>query len=147
MTNFERVTGSSNASPLGAASVPGIEHVASPHSVAETVSALTEAIAAARAKLFAVIDHSGEAEQAGLALRDTKLMIFGNPVAGTPVMQAAPLAALDLPLKILVWADDAGTVWMTYLSAAWLAGRHELGDDLSIPLAAPEKLANKVAGT
>ena len=107
---------------------------------------LTETIAAAGAKLFAVIDHSGEAEQAGLALRDTKLMIFGNPVAGTPVMQAAPLSALDLPLKLLVWADEAGAVWMTYLSAAWLAERHDLRGDLSVPLAAPEKFARKVAG-
>lgn len=96
--------------------------------------------------MFAVIDHSGEAEQVGLPLRDTKLMIFGNPLAGTPVMQAAPLAALDLPLKILVWADEAGAVWMTFLSAAWLAERHDLSDDLAIALTAPEKFANKVAG-
>jgi uncharacterized protein (DUF302 family) len=79
----------------------------SSQSVPDTVKRLEVVIAAKGLKLSAVIDHSGEAEAHGLSLRDTKVVIFGSPVAGTPVMQAAPLAALDLPLKVLVWDDDA----------------------------------------
>jgi uncharacterized protein (DUF302 family) len=78
----------------------------SPHPVADTVSKLTGMIGAKGIRLFAVIDQSAEARQAGLSLRDTTLVIFGSPAAGTPVMAAAPLAALDLPLKMLVWDDD-----------------------------------------
>jgi len=80
--------------------------------------------------LFAVIDHSGEAERAGLEMPDTKLVIFGSPIAGTPVMTAAPLAALDLPLKLLVWEDADGDVWVSYNSPAYLAARHHLDADL-----------------
>ena len=72
--------------------------------------------------------------QAGLSLRETTLVIFGNPAAGTPVMAAAPLAALDLPLKILVWQDDDGAVWMTHLDPAWLAARYGLAQELTAPL-------------
>jgi uncharacterized protein (DUF302 family) len=111
-----------------------------------TVEHLGEVIEAAGAKLFAVIDHSGEAERVGLALRDTKLVVFGNPSAGTPVMQASPLAALDLPLKVLVWADDEGTVWMSYLEGQWLANRHGVAADLARPLSAVELVTGKVAG-
>jgi uncharacterized protein (DUF302 family) len=93
------------------------------------------------------VDHSGEAESAGLSLRDTKLVVFGNPLAGTPVMGASPLAALDLPLKVLVWADDEGTVWMSYLAAEWLAGRHGTAAELTKPLAAPDSLTSRVAMT
>ena len=80
--------------------------------------------------IFAVIDHSGEAEDVGLSMPDTKLVIFGSPAAGTPVMVAAPLAAIDLPLKILVWADAAGTVSVSYNAPAYLAGRYHLDDAL-----------------
>ena len=73
-----------------------------------------------------------------MSLRNTKLLIFGSPVAGTPVMEVTPLAALDLPLKVLVWADDAGTVWMTYLSRTWLTDRHGIPADLAKPLSAPD---------
>ena len=72
---------------------------------------------------------------------------FGNPLAGTPVMGASPLAALDLPLKVLVWADDEGTVWMSYLAAEWLAGRHGIAAELTKPLAAPDSLTSRVAMT
>jgi uncharacterized protein (DUF302 family) len=85
-------------------------------------------------KLFAVIDHSGEAEAAGLELRDTKLVIFGSPQAGTPVMAASPLAALDLPLKVLVWADDHQTK-IAYVSPEELAARYSLSDELAARLA------------
>jgi uncharacterized protein (DUF302 family) len=78
-------------------------------------------------------------------LRDTKLLIFGNPLGGTPVMQAAPLAALDLPLKVLVWVDDSEAVWMSYLSGEWLAERHGVPADLAKPLSAVEGLTRQVA--
>ena len=132
--------------PAGAGPVEGIVHRRSPHTVDETVGRLSAAIMAAGATVFAMIDQSGEAERAGLALRDTKLLVFGNPRAGTPVMAAAPLAALDLPLKILVWADDAGAVWMTYADPAWLAARHGLAGQLAAPLSAVAVLTGQVAG-
>lgn len=125
----------------------GIFHRRSPFGVAGTIERLAEAISGAGAKLFVVIDQSGEAERAGLSLRDTKLLVFGNPVAGTPVMEAAPLAALDLPLKIIVWADDAGRVWMSYLSGEWLADRYEIPAELAKALAATEVLTSRVLAT
>jgi uncharacterized protein (DUF302 family) len=91
--------------------------------------------------LFTVIDHSGEAKKAGLEMPDTKLVVFGSPAAGTPVMLAAPLAALDLPLKVLVWADAHGGVSISYNSPAYLASRHHLGDELRSRLEAIEALS------
>jgi uncharacterized protein (DUF302 family) len=102
----------------------------SPWSVGETVDRLKAAIGARGIKLFAVIDHSGEAAAAGLELRDTKLLIFGSPQAGTAVMAARPLAALDLPLKLLVWDDD-GQTSVSYVPPSALAARHALADDLA----------------
>jgi uncharacterized protein (DUF302 family) len=134
-----------DATPVGAQPADGVVHKRSRMQVAETVDKLVEAIRAAGAKLFVVVDHSGEAEQAGLSLRDTKLLIFGNPAAGTPVMAASPLAALDLPLKVLVWADDDGAVWMSYLDPAWLAARHGLAAPLAAPLSAVDRLTDQVA--
>ena len=135
----------SAAGPFGAAPVPGISHLHSPHSVEDTVERLAEAIRDAGAKLFSVVDHSEEAEKAGLSLRPTKLLVFGNPVGGTPVMVAAPLSAIDLPIKVLVWEDDAGAVWLSHLDADWLAGRHGLTVELAAPLAAAGKLAARAA--
>jgi len=106
----------------------------SPWSVPDTVARLTEVVAAKGLKLFAVIDHSGEAEDNGLELRDTKVVIFGSPQAGTPVMVAAPLAALDLPLKVLVWADGTQTK-VSYTDAQELAARYGLADELAARLA------------
>jgi uncharacterized protein (DUF302 family) len=137
----ERTTGA----PAGAQPTAGIAHTRSPHAVGETVNLLTEAIHAAGATLFAVVDHSGEAERAGLSLRDTKLLIFGNPVGGTPAMVAAPLAAIDLPLKLLVWQDDEGAVWISHTDPHWLAERHGLTPGQAAPLAAAGMLAGKVA--
>jgi uncharacterized protein (DUF302 family) len=85
-------------------------------------------------KVFVVIDHSGEAERSGLQLRNTKVVIFGSPTAGTPVMEAVPLSALDLPLKVLIW-DDAGQTMISYLDPHALAQRHHLGDELGARLA------------
>jgi uncharacterized protein (DUF302 family) len=137
----------SEPSAAGAGPVPGISHVRSEHPVDDTVERLAEAIRAAGAKLFTVVDHSGEAQHAGLSLRPTKLLIFGNPVGGTPAMVAAPLSAIDLPLKILVWQDDAGSVWMSHLDPAWLAARHGLTAELVAPLAAAGKIAGQVAAS
>jgi uncharacterized protein (DUF302 family) len=111
-------------------STEGVITKACSRSVAETVERLQRLIDEKGLVLFAVIDHSGEAIRAGLGMPDTKLVIFGSPIAGTPVMVAAPLAALDLPLKLLVWEDSDGAVWVSYNSPAYLAQRHHLGDDL-----------------
>jgi len=113
----------------------------SPRSVADTVERLTALIQAKEMKLFAVIDHSGEARNAGLELRDTKVVIFGSPNAGTPVMQAVPRAALDLPLKILVWADGAHTN-VTYTTPAALVNRYGLDEELAAPLAGIDGLTD-----
>jgi uncharacterized protein (DUF302 family) len=111
----------------------------SPASVPETVARLSGEIASRDLTLFAVIDHSGEARAAELELRDTKLVIFGSPRAGTPVMQAAPLAALDLPLKALVWADGDQTK-VSYTSPAALATRYGLGDELAARLSGIDQI-------
>jgi uncharacterized protein (DUF302 family) len=103
-------------------------------SVADNVDRLVELVQARGMKVFVVIDHSGEAAQSGLDLRDTKVVIFGSPAAGTPVMQAAPLSALDLPLKVLVWDDDGQTT-VSYLDPDALARRHHLSAELEGRLA------------
>ncbi len=112
----------------------------SPGSVDETLSRITDFLAEKGLKLFALIDHSGEAKNVGLDLRDTKLVIFGSPQAGTPVMVAAPLAALDLPLKVLVWADGAQTK-VSYTAPSALAARYGLSDELAGRLAGVEAVA------
>jgi len=119
----------------------GIVTKLSPHPVADTVSKLTGIIGAKGIRLFAVIDQSAEARQAGLSLRETTLVIFGNPAAGTPVMAAAPLAALDLPLKVLVW-DDNGQTKVSYYSAEALAARYNLDASLAGNLAAVNALTD-----
>ena len=116
----------------------------SPSSVAETVARLERELETRGVKLFAVIDHSGEAAAAGLQLRDTKVVIFGNPAAGTPVMEAAPLAALDLPLKVLVWADGDQTR-INYVGAAELGARYGLSDELAGRLAVIDTITDAAA--
>ena len=118
----------------------------SPRPVAATVSRLTEILAAKGMKVFAVIDQSEEARGAGLPLRETILVLFGNPAAGTPVMDAAPLSALDLPLKVLIWADGSRTN-VTYYSPAALAARYGLSAELAANLAGIDPLTDAlVAG-
>ena len=102
----------------------------SPWSVDETVSRLSAVVAARGMKLFAIVDHSGEAEAGGLELRNTKLVIFGSPQSGTPVMQAAPIAGLDLPLKVLIWADGHETK-LSYTAPEELAARYGLSPELA----------------
>jgi uncharacterized protein (DUF302 family) len=106
----------------------------SPWTVQEAVSRLETVIAAKGLKLLKVIDHSGEAHAHGLSLRDMNVVVFGSPMAGTPVMQARPLAALDLPLKVLVW-DDSGKTQLSYTSPDELAARYDLDDELTARLA------------
>jgi uncharacterized protein (DUF302 family) len=113
----------------------------SPRSVAATVSRLTGILSAKGMKVFAVIDQSDEARRAGLRLRDTTLVIFGNPAAGTPVMDAAPLSALDLPLKVLIWADGSRTN-VTYYSPGAIAARYGLSDELAAKLAGIDPLTD-----
>ncbi len=103
----------------------------SPHSVDETLERLEGAVRARGMKVFAVVDHSGEAALAGLSMQPAKLLLFGAPKGGTPLMRAAPLLALDLPLKALVWQDATGTVWVSYNSTAYLATRHHIPDELA----------------
>jgi uncharacterized protein (DUF302 family) len=93
--------------------------------------------------VFALIDHSGEAEKVGLKMRPTKLLIFGNPKAGTPLMLASPSSALDLPLKILIWEDGEGKVWLSYNSPEYLKERHGLPQELMQNVAIIETLTTK----
>ncbi len=128
-------------SELAAAAEAGIVSKLSPRSVAETVTRLTGLLNAKGIKVFAVIDQAAEAREAGLELRDTVLVIFGSPAAGTPVMVAQPFAAIDLPLKVLIW-DDTGQTTVSYYSPATLAARHRLPADLAARLAATDPLTD-----
>jgi len=121
----------------------GIASVSSRHSVNETVANLEGLLKAKNVKLFAVVDHSGEAAKAGFPMNPTKLLIFGNPKAGTPLMLAAPSIAIDLPLKILVWEDGQGKVWVSYNSPQYLKERHGLPSELLANIAVVETLAAK----
>jgi uncharacterized protein (DUF302 family) len=124
-----------------AADEAGIITKLSPRPVTETVKRLTDLLAAKDVKVFAVIDQAAEARQAGLDLRETVLVIFGNPAAGTPVMAARPLSALDLPLKVVIW-DDAGQTRVSYYPAATLAARHYLDASLQARLAAIDPITD-----
>jgi uncharacterized protein (DUF302 family)/uncharacterized membrane protein YidH (DUF202 family) len=124
----------------GLVTVPGRQ------SVDETVEKLKDILRAKSVTLFAVVDHSGEAAKAGLQMPNTKLVIFGSPKAGTPVMLAAPSIAIDLPLKILVAEDGAGKVWVSYNSAQYFAERHGLPPELIKNLAGIEGIALAAAG-
>lgn len=119
----------------------GITTKASPRSVRNTLARLRELLESGGLKVFAEVDHSGEASAHGLELRETMVVIFGNPQAGTPVMAAAPLAALDLPLKVLVW-DDGGQTKVSYAAPATLAARYSLSDELSSRLAGIDLLTD-----
>ncbi|MGA8492414.1 MAG: DUF302 domain-containing protein [Terriglobales bacterium] len=123
----------------------GIVDKPSNHSVEQTVEKLKNILQSKGVTLFAVIDHSGEAEKVGMKMPPTKLLIFGSPKAGTPLMLAAPSSALDLPLKILVWQDTQGKVWVTYNSPAYLQERHGLPAELLQNISVVETLATKAA--
>lgn len=117
-------------------SANGLVQVASPYSVEETVKRLESVLAERGLKVFALIDHGGEAEKVGLKMRPTKVVIFGSPKGGTPVMLAAPSIAIDLPLKALVAEDEGGKVWVTYNDPEYLQQRHGV----------PAELVKNIAG-
>jgi uncharacterized protein (DUF302 family) len=124
----------------------GLVDLPSNHSVDETVKRLRRILQAKGINLFALIDHSGEAAKVGMEMRPTKLLIFGNPKGGTPVMLASPSSAIDLPLKTLIWEDAQGKVWVTHNSTAYLQERHNLPPELLPNIAVIEALAKTVAG-
>ena len=124
----------------------GIIDTPSNHTVDQTVERLKGILSAKGVTLFALIDHSGEAEKVGMKMPPTKLLIFGSPKAGTPVMLAAPSIAIDLPLKILVAEDENGKVQVSWNSPAWLQTRHHFPQDLLPNIAVVEALAAKAAG-
>jgi uncharacterized protein (DUF302 family) len=136
------------ALPASAAAKPiekknGIVDVPSSHSVDQTVERLKDILQSKGITLFALIDHSGEAEKVGMKMPPTKLLIFGSPKAGTPLMLAAPSVAIDLPLKILVWEDAQGKVWLSYNSPGYLKQRHDLPQELVQNIAVVGTLAAK----
>jgi uncharacterized protein (DUF302 family)/uncharacterized membrane protein YidH (DUF202 family) len=128
-----------------AASGNGIVTLASNHSVDETVAKLTGILQSKGVTLFVLVDHSGEAEKVGMKMPSTKLLIFGSPKAGTPLMLAAPSLAIDLPLKVLIAEDDQGKVWISYNSPEYLQQRHALASDLLQNIAVVAPLAGKAA--
>lgn len=119
----------------------GIVDVRSNHSVDRTVERLNGLLEAKGITVFALVDHSGEAEKAGLKMRSKKLLIFGSPKAGTPLMLSAPSIAIDLPLKILIWEDSDGQVWVSYNSTVYLQNRHGVPEELMQNIAVVETLA------
>jgi uncharacterized protein (DUF302 family) len=119
----------------------GIVNVASGQSVDDTVWRIRVILEEKGITLFTVVDHCGEAGRVGMKMRPTKLLIFGNPKAGTPLMVAAPSIAIDLPLKLLVWEDNAGKVWITYNSVEYLRDRHGLPEPLAANIAVVATLA------
>ena len=121
----------------------GVVNKPSSHSVEQTVDKLKSILQAKGVTLFALIDHSGEAEKAGMKMLPTKLLIFGNPKSGTPLMLASPSIALDLPLKILVWQDNQGKAWLSYNSPEYLKERYGFPEDLLPNISAVEALATK----
>jgi uncharacterized protein (DUF302 family) len=106
----------------------------SPYSVPETLDRLESLLNAKNIKVFARVDHSGEAEKVGLHMPPTQLLIFGSPKGGTPLMLASPLSAIDLPLKALAWQDTTGKVWLSYNDPQYLKDRHALPEDLLVPI-------------
>ena len=130
----------SDQTPTDLNAPEGIVSRRSVYVFSETVTRIERALTDKGLILFALIDHSGEAQRVGLTMPETKLLIFGSPRAGTPLMLASPLLALDLPLKALVWRDTAGHVWVSYTSPAWLAQRHHIQADLAKNIAGIEPL-------
>jgi uncharacterized protein (DUF302 family) len=125
------------------ASAKGIIDRPSNHSVDETVGRLKTILQFKGATLFALVDHSGEAEKVGMKMRPTKLLVFGSPKAGTPLMLATPSIAIDLPLKMLVWEDSQGKVWISYNSPEYLKERHGLPQELLPTVAVTDSWAAK----
>jgi uncharacterized protein (DUF302 family) len=143
--NHEGASMASGSSEEALAVGKGIVDKLSNNSVDRTVEKLKNILQSKGVTLFALVDHSGEAEKIGIKMPPTKLLIFGSPKAGTPLMLAAPSIAIDLPLKILVWEDGQGKVWVSYNSPDYLRERHGLPQDLLQNIAVVETLAAKAA--
>jgi len=125
----------------------GIVNLPGNHSVEETVDRLQRILRERGLALFALVDHSGEAEKVGLQMPPTKLLIFGSPKAGTPLMVAAPSLAIDLPLKILISQDREGKTWVSYNTPEYLRERHGLPAELVPNIASVSALASAAANT
>jgi uncharacterized protein (DUF302 family) len=136
-----------NEANVPPATLPGIVTKASPYSVAETVSRLEATIRDRSLTVFAHIDHAANARQAGLTMQDAQVLIFGSPKAGTPLMVASPLLALELPLRVLVWRDSGGSVWVSYNSPAYLAERFAIPSDLAKNIAGIDGLVDSAIGS
>src|SRR5579863_1320759 len=136
---------SNKEAAMAVTSENGIISIPSNHSVDQAVEKVRGILQAKQVTLFALVDHSGEAEKVGMKMRPTKLLIFGNPKAGTPLMQAAPTSAIDLPLKILIWEDANGKVWVSYNASDYLQRRHGIPEELLQNIAVVETLAAKAA--
>jgi len=128
---------------MPASSQNGLVSLASRYPVGETLHRLESLLNERGIKVFAQVDHSGEAEKVGLQMRPTKLLIFGNPQGGTPLMRAAPTVAIDLPLKALCWEDADGKSWLTYNDSAYLKDRHNLPEELLCNIAGIVALLHK----
>ena len=135
----------SGEKPMTLSKDDGLVDVSSKHSFDETVDKLKAILKAKGVTLFALVDHSGEAQKVGMKMRRTKLLIFGNPTAGTPLMLSAPRSAIDLPLKMLIWEDAEEGVWITYNSPDYLQQRHKLPTELLQNIAVVETLAAKAS--
>jgi uncharacterized protein (DUF302 family) len=123
----------------------GMSHISSPHSVDDTVNRIQAFLQSKAVNIFALVDHSGEAAKVGLKMNPTKLLIFGNPKGGTPLMQAAQTAGIDLPLKALVWQDEAGATFVSYNDPTWIAKRHEVGQTADAAVKAMSGLLDALA--
>src|SRR6202030_3911576 len=123
----------------------GIVNQPSTHSVDDTLGKLQHILEAKGIAVFALVDHSGEAAKVGMKMRPTKLLIFGNPKGGTPLMLAAPSVAIDLPVKILIWEDDQEKVWVSYNTPEYLAERHGLPPHLAQNIGFLDALASNIA--
>lgn len=130
---------------MPASSAAGIVSKPTNHSVDQAVERLKAILREKGVTLFALVDHSGEAAKVGMKMPTTKLLIFGNPKGGTPLMLASPSVAIDLPLKILIAEDESGKVSISYTSPAYLLERHNLRADFLQNIAVVEGLAAKVA--
>jgi uncharacterized protein (DUF302 family) len=124
----------------------GVISKPSRYSVAETLDRLEALLKSKQIKVFARVDHSGEAHSAGLSMPPTQVLIFGNPRAGTPIMLAEPTVAIDLPLKALAWQDQDGMVWLSFNSPAYVAERFQLSSDILKGIAGVEALIDQVVG-
>lgn len=123
----------------------GMVHISTRHTVEEALGKLQTILKTKGVPIFALVDHSGEAAKVGMEMHPTKLLIFGNPKGGTPLMLAAPTVAIDLPLKILIWEDDQGKIWVTYNTVEYLTERHQLPADLAQNIGFLANLAATVA--